>query len=232
MRHPLRVSDVMTREVITVTEDAPYKEVAAVLAANHISAVPVVNRSGDVTGVVSETDLVRKEEFQRGQPAWSISRRRHVARSKAAAVRAGEVMSRPAITIEQSATIPEAARLMAAHGITRLVVDHDDVLTGIVTRSDLLKAFLEPDERLLQRVRREVVVHALWDDPFSIKLAVQDGVVTLSGEVEQRSTADVAGKLTGEVDGVVGVVNQLVWVYDDMASTPVLQPSPEHRRRP
>ena len=232
MRHPLKVSDVMTRDVITITEDTPYKEIVSLLAANHISAVPVVNQYGGIGGIVSETDLVRKEEFQRRRTPWALRWWRHAARSKAAGLRAAEVMSHPAVTIEQTATIPEAAQLMAARGITRLVVTHDDVLAGIVTRSDLLKAFLEPDERLLHRVRREVVVHALWDDPFSIQASAKDGVVTLSGEVEQRSTADVAGKLTREVDGVVGVVNQLEWVYDDLASAPNPQPSPELRRRP
>ncbi|WP_350275696.1 CBS domain-containing protein [Kribbella sp. HUAS MG21] len=232
MRHPLKVSDVMTRDVITVTEETPYKEIVSVLADNHISAVPVVNRYGGIGGVVSETDLIRKEEFQRRQTPWMLRWWRHAARSKAAGLRAGEVMSRPAVTIEQSATIPEAAQLMAARGITRLVVTHDDVLAGIVTRSDLLKTFLQPDDRLLQRVRREVVVHALWDDPFSIEVSVEDGIVTLSGDVEQRSTADIAAKLTAEVDGVVAVVNELSWVFDDTAATPHPQPSPELRRRP
>ena len=78
MRHPLKVSDVMTRDVITVTEDTPYKDVVSVLAENHISAVPVLNRYGGVGGVVSETDLVRKEEFQgsRRPPCGSIGRGR------------------------------------------------------------------------------------------------------------------------------------------------------------
>lgn len=234
MRHPLKVSDVMTRDVITVTEDTPYKEVVSLLAIHHISAVPVVNRYGGIGGVVSETDLIRKAEFQRRRSPWLLRWRRHADRSKAAAVLAAEVMSHPAVTIEQTATVPEAARLMAARGITRLVVTADDgeVLAGIVTRSDLLKVFLASDDRILQRIRREVVVHALWDDPFAIDVGVQDGVVTLSGEVDHRSTAEVAAKLTREVDGVVAVDNQLTWAFDDTASLPNLQPSPELRRRP
>ncbi|HEY3560636.1 MAG TPA: CBS domain-containing protein [Kribbella sp.] len=234
MRHPLKVSDVMTRDVITVTEDTPYKEVVAVLATHHISAVPVVTRYGGIGGVVSETDLLRKEEFQHRPSPWLLRWRGSKSRAKAAGVRAGDVMSRPAITVDRNATIPEAARSMAAHGITRLVVTtggDDEVLAGIVTRSDLLKAFLEPDDRILQRIRRDVVVHALWDDPSAIDIAVHDGIVTLSGEVDHRSTADVAAKLTGDVDGVVAVDNRLTWTYDDMAATPHPLPSPEVRRR-
>ncbi|HWD79696.1 MAG TPA: CBS domain-containing protein [Kribbella sp.] len=230
MRHPLKVSDVMTRDVVTVTEETPYKDIVSVLATHHITAVPVVNGYGGIGGVVSETDLIRKEEFQGRRPTRLRGR---TARTKAAGVCAGEVMSHPAITVPETATIPEAARLMAARGVTRLVVttDDDEVLAGIVTRSDLLKAFLEPDDRILQRIRRDVVVHALWDDPFAIDIDVQDGVVTLIGEVDNRSAAEVAGKLTQDVDGVVAVDNRLTWVYDDMAATPHPLPSPEVRRR-
>jgi len=88
------------------------------------------------------------------------------------------------------------------------------------------------DGRILQRVRREVVVHALWDDPFGLDLSVQDGVVTLAGQVDRHSTAELAEKLTAGVDGVVGVVNQLKWMYDDTMSAATIPPSPEHRRRP
>ncbi|MEV0790303.1 CBS domain-containing protein [Kribbella sp. NPDC050459] len=233
MTQPLKVSDVMTREVVTVTEDTPYKDVVGVLAAHHITAVPVINAYGGVGGVVSETDLVRKEEFQGARRRqWVLRRRQRRARSRATGVRVAELMSRPAVTIDQTATIPEAAKLMAARGITRLVVTDGEVLTGIVTRSDLLKIFLEPDDHLLQRVRREVVVTTLGDAASGIELAVRDGVVTLSGQVDRRSTAELAGKLTAEVDGVIGLDNQLTWAYDDTESTPGITPSPEHRSRP
>ena len=65
MRHLLTVSDVMTADVITVAEDTPYKTLVALMAEHHISAVPVRSAFGGVAGVVSETDLMRKEEFQR-----------------------------------------------------------------------------------------------------------------------------------------------------------------------
>ncbi|MFI6674287.1 CBS domain-containing protein [Kribbella sp. NPDC050470] len=222
MRHLLTVADVMTPDVVAVPEDTPYKVIVTLLAEHHISAVPVVNRYGGIGGVVSETDLMRKEEFQRtARPPKVLRWWRRRARSRAAGLRAGDLMSHPAVTIGPEATIPEAARLMATRGITRLIVTDGDFLTGIVTRSDLLKAFLAPDDRIAQRVRRDVVDHVLWDDPIGLEISVQDGVVTLSGEVDRRSTAEVAGKLTAEVDGVVGVVNSLSWAFDDTAPVTV-----------
>lgn len=215
MRHFLTVSDVMTKDVVTVTEDTPFKAVATTLAEHHISAVPVRGAHGGVAGVVSETDLLRKEEFQR-KPRRPWTR---MSRTKADALNAHMLMSAPAITVEGGCTLDEAARLMASRGITRLVVMDGDTLTGIVTRSDLLKAFVAPDQEILARVRRDVVDRHLWDDPMAVQVDVEDGVVTLTGQVDKRSTVAFAADLIAAVDGVVAVRNELTWRFDDATRT-------------
>jgi CBS domain-containing protein len=213
MRHFLTVSDVMTKDVVTVAEDTPFKAVAATLAEHHISAVPVRSASGGVAGVVSETDLLRKEAFQRRpQRPWTLRR----TRAKADALTAGVLMSAPAIRVEGGCALDEAARLMASRGITRLVVMDGDALVGIVTRSDLLKAFVAPDQEILARVRRDVVDRHLWDDPLAVQVDVQNGVVILAGQVEKRSTVAFAADLVAAVDGVVAVRNELTWRFDDV----------------
>lgn len=212
MRHFLTVSDVMTKDVVTVAEDTPFKAVATVLAEHHISAVPVRSVYGGVAGVVSETDLLRKEEFQRTpHRPWQLRK----TRTKADALTAHLLMTSPAVTIENGCTLDEAARLMAARGITRLVVMDGDSLAGIVTRSDLLKAFVAPDQEILARVRRDVVDRHLWDDPPAVEVDVREGVVTLTGQVDKRSTVAFAGELIAAVDGVVAVRNELTWRFDD-----------------
>jgi CBS domain-containing protein len=214
MRHFLTVSDVMTKDVVTVAEDTPFKTVAAVMAEHHISAVPVRSAFGGIVGVVSETDLLRKEEFQRRpHRPWQ----RGGTRTKADAATAKLLMSSPAVTIEGGCTLDEAARLMAARRITRLVVMDGERLAGIVTRSDLLRAFLAPDEEILARVRRDVIDRQLWDEPLAVQIDVREGVVTLTGQVPQRSTVALAGSLVAGVDGVVGVHNDLTWAFDDTA---------------
>lgn len=223
MAHRLTVADVMTTDVITVFDDAGFKAVAEVLAEHHISAVPVMNRYGTVVGVVSETDLLRKEEFQRARRLpWPLRWWRYRSRSKAAAVTAGELMTHPAVTVTSGSTLDEAARLMAARRITRLAVtDADgDVLTGIVTRSDLLRAFVAPDNEILRRVRQDVVEHVLRDERFGVEVTVTDGVVTLAGQLDHRSMVAIAERLTREVDGVVDVRNQLTWAFDDTVPAP------------
>lgn len=213
MRHFLTVSDVMTTDVVTVAEDTPFKAVASLLAEHHISAVPVRTVSGGIAGVVSETDLLHKEE----KPSGWLHRK---ARIKADAVTAGMLMTSPAVTIEGGCTLDEAARLMAAREITRLVVLDGDTLTGIVTRSDLLSAYLASDQEILARVRRDVVDRHLWEDPQAVEVTVLEGVVTLSGQVERRSTVAFAEHLVAGVDGVVAVHNNLTWAFDDTTREP------------
>lgn len=221
MRHQLTVADVMTRDVVTVPADASFKAVATALTKHHISAVPVTSLDGTVVGVVSETDLLHKEQFRAARPLpWYLRWWHYRARGKAAALTAGQVMTRPAVTIEGGATLDEAARLMLTRDITRLVVTDGDVLTGIVSRSDLLQAFVAPDNEILARVRHDVIEHGLWDDPFAVEVTVTDGVVTLSGEIDHRSLVAVAEHLTRQVDGVVDVRNELTWAFDDTVPTP------------
>ena len=214
MRHFLVVSDVMTKDVVTVTEDTPFKAVAELLAEHHISAVPVRSSYGGVAGIVSESDLLHKQE----QPRAGWLHRK--ARLKADAGTAGMLMTSPAVTVEGGCTLDEAARLMAARGITRLVVMDGDRLAGIVTRSDLLSAYTASDEEILARVRRDVVDRHLWEDPRAVEVSVVEGVVTLTGQVERRSTVAFAEHLVAGVDGVVAVHNDLTWAVDDSSRRP------------
>ncbi|MFI7063648.1 CBS domain-containing protein [Kribbella sp. NPDC050124] len=217
MKHLLTVGDVMTTEVVMVAEDTSYKAVVATLAHHRISAVPVRSAFGGVAGIVSETDLMHKEEFQRRRLyPWLRSR----GRSKAEALTAAQLMTRPAVTVDSSCTLDRAARLMADRDITRLIVVDGDEPVGIVTRSDLLSAFLSPDHEVLARVRRAVVDRGLWDDPFAVEVTVLEGVVTLAGQVENRSMVALAERYARDVDGVVSVSNNLTWAFDDTAAAP------------
>ncbi|MEU4191731.1 CBS domain-containing protein [Kribbella sp. NPDC026611] len=212
MRYLLAVADVMTKDVVTVAADAPFKSIVETLAEHRISGVPVRDGYGGVAGIVSETDLLHKDE---GRRTW---RRR--TRANGGALTARQLMTSPVVTVEGGCTLDEAARLMAARRITRLVVLDGDELTGIVTGSDLLRAFTAPDEEILARVRRDIVDRQLWDDPFAVEVSVRDGVAMLTGEVEKRSTAVFAEVLIGGVDGVAGVRSTLSWLVDDTAPAP------------
>ena len=94
-------------------------------------------------------------------------------------------MTSPAITTVPDTPITDAARLAARHRGRRLpVVDHDGVLIGIVTRTDLLKAFLRPDEDIRQEIVREIVIRTMSLEPAALTVDVTEGVVTMTGFVE------------------------------------------------
>ena len=211
-----KVGDVMTTEVVTVTEDVPFKELAAIMTERGISALPVLDHQGRVAGVVSETDLLRKEEYQEDPEAKRLPRwRHHDARIRAAGVTANDLMTSPPVTITSEASIVAAARALDRHRVRRLVVTSaDGWLAGIVTPSDLLRVYLRSDEEIRAEILQDVI-GCLGTNPSLVKLAVREGVVTLAGRVEAKSMIDLAVRMSRSVDGVVDVVEQLGYAVDD-----------------
>jgi CBS-domain-containing membrane protein len=177
-----------------------------------------------VIGIVSEADLLHKEQYQddTDTQGWLARRRHRVARAKAAGRTAAEVMSAPVITVDPDATVPMAAKLLARHGIKRLpVVDGQRRLVGIVSRADLLRLFLRDDQAIRREVSEEVLVRGLWVQPYNVTVGVRDGIVTLAGRVERKSMIPAAVRLTRTVPGVVDVVDQLTFDRDDGRPEPV-----------
>ncbi|MCX4585693.1 CBS domain-containing protein [Streptomyces sp. NBC_01481] len=222
MKH-MKIGGVMVDDVVKVTYDTPFKEVARLLGEHRISGLPVVDEDEKVIGVISETDLMARQAEEpaldeQGRPHWlswlHISKGHDA--DKAHARTAGTLMSAPAITVRAESTIADAARTMAQRRIERLpVVDEEDRLVGIVTRWDLLQVFLRPDEEIRRAVVDEVIVNALWLDPETVTVDVSEGVVTLSGQVERCSDVPIALRMVSQVDGVVAVVDMLTYRLDD-----------------
>ena len=213
--------DIMATEVVTVSVHTPYKEVVDLLAKHGISALPVVDERSHVLGVVSEADVLRKIEFLGDEHERRIldSPSRRAARAKAHGATAGDLMSAPAITIEARTPVVAVAKLLDAERVKRLpVVDADGRLRGIVSRRDLMKMYLRPDSEIQDEIAHDVLVGMLWLDPSTVHTRVADGVVRLAGSVDRHSAAELAGRLSGAVPGVVTVVNELTWRYDDIAS--------------
>jgi CBS-domain-containing membrane protein len=213
-----RVSDVMTTSVVSVAEHTTFKEIADLLADHDISAVPVVDPSGRVLGVVSESDLLYKVAFADRTDLGRLvaGHLPRVARDKAAAIHAGSLMTAPATTITSDASVVRAARMMDAARVKRMpVVDTEGRLIGIVSRQDLLKVYLRSDDQIATDVTDQVLRHVLWVAPPEVSVSVEDGIVTLQGELDRRSLVPIAVRLTRAVDGVVDVVECLTYRWDD-----------------
>jgi CBS domain-containing protein len=204
-----RVSDVMTEDVVTVAKDTPYKELARVMTEQKVNAVPVVNKDRHVVGMVSEADVIRKEERGFGRLGTGLPRRTRRERAQAEARCAADLMTSPVITIHPDAPLGAAARLMNGHRIRRLPVVHPSgKLIGIVSRRDLLSVFLRPDEEIAAEID-DALTGVLLEEPGEVEVTVRDGVVTLSGTLARKDLIPVAERLAAGVDGVVGVTCEL-----------------------
>jgi CBS domain-containing protein len=202
---PRIVSDVMTQTVVAIGRDASFKEIVATLEQWRVSALPVLEGEGRVIGVVSEADLLPKEEFRDADPGREDQVRRLSDLAKAGAVTAGELMTSPAVCVHADATLRQAARIMAQRRVKRLpVTDAQGGLCGIVSRCDLLKVFLRTDGELAEEIRHDVL-RLLFPGETSVHVEVHDGRATLRGQVGEPGLIPAATRLARAVEGVVDV---------------------------
>lgn len=215
------VRDVMTTSVLAVQPDTPLKEVARLLVERRISGLPVVDAEHRVVGVISEADLLVKAQEPGARERGTLDRifgeseEHRELRAKAEARTAGEAMTSPAVTIDASRSVHHAASVMIERRVNRLPVVEGGQLVGIVTRADLVRAFVRSDEQLEQTIREEVLRRTLWIDPAQFEVEVRDGVASIRGAVDRRSTAGMIVRSVEMVPGIVGVSAEIAWNVDD-----------------
>ncbi len=200
----MQVVDVMTTDVITVTADTSIKEAARLMFRNRVSGLPVCDAESCLVGIITEADFLRLE----------------VARQEADDVHpvetVGEVMNPTVITVAPDAPIADAARVMVVNDVNRLpVVDKESKILGIVSRLDVVAVFTRPDDIIEDEIREDVIRRVLFVDPDSVGVAVNNGVVTFTGQIGTRTEARLLEELVRRLDGVVRVENGLSWRIDD-----------------
>jgi CBS domain-containing protein len=214
----VKVREVMSRDVLTVTGFTPLKEVARW----RISGLPVVEE-GRLLGVVTDRDILDKLEPDPGSEPRSLGRLVHWRRARDGRARrqaaiAAEVMSAPVVTIRPSALISEAARLMVEHDVKRLPVVDDarqfgqidrGELCGIVTHADLMRAFVRPDREIAAEIK--LLLEREWIVPGVVRYSVTDGAVILVGKVEQAMIAQTLAGDVNRIAGVTSVDSHLTW---------------------
>ena len=222
-----QVRDVMTTDVITMPADASVAQIATVLREHRISGVPIVDRFDVVVGVVSWKDVHRRIDTDipdaDGRRRWW---RRTPTPAGWPAAKAVDVMSAAPVTIGPDAPLAAAGRLMHREKHSRLlVVDGRHRLLGIVTRTDLLKVHARLDAVIADEVKERVLRRILLIEPGRVRVAVDEGVVTLSGRTARRTTALAAAALTEAVPGVSGIVDHLAYDTDDTVGEPAPRPA-------
>ncbi|WP_187830453.1 CBS domain-containing protein [Siccirubricoccus phaeus] len=213
----------MTPNPVVVPPELPVTAVTELLARRGISAVPVVDAAGQLLGIVTEGDLIRRlADAPPGPLSWFLNLFRDpqplVARYlKAHGAVAREVMTTPAISVAEDAPAEDISRLMEKHHIRRVLVQRDGVLLGVVSRADLLRAVLreaQPDSARLEdrEVLRGVVAafrEQPWTDTFWVFPDVAGGKVTLYGFARSEVMREGLKRLAARVPGVRGVEDKL-----------------------
>jgi CBS-domain-containing membrane protein len=197
------VADVMIEDVVSVSPSTPFKRLVDLLWINEVSALPVVDDSGVLAGIVTETDLLARAEFKASSARSSASKALLYEKLEhAAPLTAADLMTSPIVTVKADATLSETARLMRTRHLRRLpVLDQAGTLIGIVSQVDLLKVFFRSEETVEWDVRD--LLKRRMPDPSEVKVRVVDGVVHIDGLAPASPDTD---RLVGAIDSIPGVV--------------------------
>jgi len=213
--------DIMTTNVATVAPDSSVEAISMLMLTRNISGVPVVDEKGAILGIVTEGDLILQQQSTGGTSWWlwlfSDSRTNAADYIKTHGTRADEVMTRDVITVREDAPMGDIARILAEKRIKRVPVEHDGVLVGIVSRTNLLRGMASRDEKKVltqdDRAIRLAILHEVeaqgWITHGTLNVIVAGGVVELWGWVETEKERHALLLLARGVDGVQSVVDHL-----------------------
>jgi CBS domain-containing protein len=218
----VKVGDVMSEDIMTITADAPLKEAAQVMVKSGVSGLPVIGDDRKVIGIITEADFVTAEANR----SWGRQRRRLLASflgdsTPQNAKTVADVMTLDPHTIDSGSSVTEAARKMTDLRVKRLpVVLPDGTLCGIISRADVMGVFTRSDKALSDEIENSVAVGVLGLSPGDISVSVDDGVAVISGHVRSRSDGRILQELATRVEGMVAVESSVTWTHDDTKEAP------------
>lgn len=226
----MKLRDLMTTTVITIGPEASLKEAARRMVEAGISGLPVTDDSGALIGMITEADFVKSESGRRAAKRARLLRwltsQDEVPDDRLAV---SDVMTTEVVTLGPDADHAEAARVMRKAGIKRIpVLDGSGKLVGLVSRSDILRAFVRSDRDITEEITDHVMVEVLWIDPRDVEVVCEDGNVAFTGRLPTRSDAQLLVDLTRRLDGVASVKDGLTWKVDNtklqMVAPPRMSP--------
>jgi CBS domain-containing protein len=214
-RSNVKIDDLMTRDVLTVTPETPYKELVDRLVECGYSGLPVVDRAGALVGIVTEADLISKEAYGgRRSRALALladvlaARPSHWA-TKSIGMAAADVMTTDLVVCGPDESVQVVARRMLARGVKRIPVVHAGHLVGIVSRHDLLKSFTREDAAIAGEVNKVLSTDLNRLDDCHVRSSVENGIVTLTGDVRYGWDVPIVAAMVRDVPGVIDVINEV-----------------------
>jgi CBS domain-containing protein len=223
----MNVADVMTRHVISVSPDATVEEAARQMLERGISGLMVVDSKGELAGVITEGDLLRRDEIGtvRHRPWWLrllLSPGRQAADfTRAHGRRVRDVMTHDVVTVSTDAALEQVVEAMEQHRIKRMPVTENNRVVGVVSRADLLRALVVAERRdrpiaTDDRSIRAAILDALdkqsWAPMTTLNVTVADRVVDIWGTITNDEERRAICILAENVPGVQQVNDHLVFV--------------------
>lgn len=223
----MNVADVMTRHVISVSPDASVEAAAKQMLERGISGLVVVDDKGELAGVITEGDLLRRDELgtERSRPWWLrllvSPGRQALDFTRTHGRRVRDVMTEDVVTVAATATLEEVVELMEQHRIKRVPVTEENRVVGVVSRADLLRALvvssrndtpLATDDRSVRAAVLDAVDKQSWTPLTTLNVTVADGVVDIWGTITNEDERRAICVLAENTPGVKKVNDHLVFV--------------------
>lgn len=223
----MKIADVMTHSPIAIVEDDTVLDAMRLMLQCGVSGLPVVDSCGVLKGIVTEGDFLRRAELdtERSHQRWLqfLLTPAQLAREYVSShgFRVGEVMTTHVITIDEQAPLADAVELMEKNHIKRLLVVKNGCLTGILSRSDLLRAYVTavsaavpaatPDNVIQHRIAAEIDRRP-WGPRTTVKVQVHNGVVQFSGVILDEDTRTALKVLAENMPEVKGIEDHMITV--------------------
>jgi CBS domain-containing protein len=224
----MRAIDVMVRDVVTVSRDTDVAEAINLLAERDVSALPVLDKDGNLVGVLSEADLIHRAEIgtEKHRPWWleAVTGGSTLAEefAKSHGKKVGEVMTDAVISVAEETPLSEIAALFERKRIKRVPVVKDGKLVGIVSRSNLIQALASVIGRVDEHddTDREIRLELLarlkgqpWTGFGDRNITVGNRVVHLWGLVGSEAERKALLALAEGVPGVARVSDEMIPAY-------------------
>ena len=222
----MRAHQIMTRNVLTVSSDTSVEAAAKMMIDHHISGLPVLDMSGELIGIVSESDFLRRAEIgtPRKRPRWlqffmSLgATAEEFVRERGRLV--SDIMTRDPVTVSEANTLDEIVTLMEKKNVKRLPVVRGNQLVGIITRANLMQAVASmardvpdptaDDDHMRERIIRTIEAQD-WR-PIGLQVTVRRGIAHLYGLIVDDRAREASLVAARNVAGVKEVHDHLCFV--------------------
>jgi len=236
----MRAHQIMTKPVFTVLPDATILEAANLMLRRHVSGLPVVDANGNLVGIITESDFIRRSEIGT-QRRRSRFLRLILGPGQAATdfvhehgCKVSEIMTHDTVTVTEDTPIETIVTLMEKNKLKRLPVTKEGRVVGIVSRANLLQAVASltrkvPDPTADDDHIRDRIMKALGGKdwcPSGLSVIVHEGVVNLGGIITDERSRQAAIVCAENVAGVKQVHDRLCWV-DPMSGLYFIAPEGE-----